>query len=118
MELLSFDAAAGHRIDRFGSDFVLSPLMGSTDAARTACFHVPPGGQVGEHDAMTSQLFCVVAGAGWVSGGDGVRVPIGPFEAAWWVPGERHAAGSEDGLVAIVIEGEFSVDRLPRAGSA
>ncbi|HVF33282.1 MAG TPA: hypothetical protein VM933_09625 [Acidimicrobiales bacterium] len=118
MELLAFDAAAGHRVDRFGSDFVLTPLMGPTDKARAVCLHVPPGGRVGEHDAVSGQLFAVVVGQGWVSGGDGVRVPIRPFEAAWWAPGERHAAGTEEGLVAFVIEGDFSVDGLrPTGGS-
>ena len=60
MELYSFDVAAGHHVDRFGSDFILSPLMKPSDAARTVCMHLPPGGMVGEHEATSVQLFCVV----------------------------------------------------------
>jgi hypothetical protein len=109
VELYSFDAKAGHQVDRFGSDFVLSPLMRPTDAARTVCMHLPPGGLVGEHEALSVQLFCVVSGEGWVSGDDGERRPIKTYEAACWSAGERHAAGTETGLTAIVVEGAFTV---------
>ena len=113
MELRSFDAAAGHHIDRFESDFVLSPLMGATDSARAVLMHLEPGGTVGTHEATTHQLFCVVAGTGWVSGADGERRGIRPFEAAWWVPGELHAAGTDSGMVAVVVEGGFTVAGRP-----
>ena len=48
-------------------------------------------------------------GSGWVSGGDGVRHPIGEDHAAIIESGEPHAAGTSDGMVAIVVEGEFSL---------
>jgi quercetin dioxygenase-like cupin family protein len=71
--------------------------------------HLPAGGIVGEHEAMSGQLFCVVSGEGWVSGDDGERRAIKTHEAACWSRGERHAAGTETGLTAIVIEGDFTV---------
>ncbi len=114
MEILSFSAAVGHPVDRFGSSFVLSPLMGPTDSGRTVCMHLAAGGVVGEHDAVSDQLFCVVEGDGWVSGADGERRSIGRHEAAYWRPGERHAAGTDRGLVAFVIEGTFSVAAAER----
>lgn len=109
VELSSFDAKAGHQVDRFGSDFILSLLMKPTDTARTVCMHLPPGGLVGEHEATSAQLFCVVSGEGWVSGDNGERRAIKTHEAACWSIGERHAAGTETGLAAIVIEGDFTV---------
>jgi hypothetical protein len=39
------------------------------------------GGLVGRHQAATRQLFCVVAGDGWVSGPDRERVPIAAGQA-------------------------------------
>jgi len=105
--------SSGHEVKRFDSDFILSPLMNPTDTARTVCMHLPPGGRVGEHEAMSVQLFCVVRGEGWVSGDDGERHTIKTFEAARWSPGERHAAGTEAGLTAFVIEGEFTVTSRP-----
>ena len=109
MRIVTFGRDAGHQVDRFGSDFVLAPLMGPTDTARTVCLHLTPGGRVGEHEAVGTQLFCVVAGSGWVSGADGLRVPISPFRAAHWTAGERHAAGTDAGMVAVVVEGDFTV---------
>jgi len=115
VELYSFGAEAGHQVARFGSNFILSPLMNPTDAARIVCMHIPPGGMVGEHEAMSVQLFCVVSGEGWVSGDDGEPRPIKTHEAAHWSMGERHAAGTETGLTAIVLEGDFTV-RAPTVG--
>ena len=41
-----------------------------------------------------------------MSGPDGVRHPIAPFQAAYWEAGERHATGTAAGLVAVVLEGD------------
>ncbi|HUP84173.1 MAG TPA: hypothetical protein VM143_00775 [Acidimicrobiales bacterium] len=110
MELRSFDVDAGHHIDRFGSDFILSPLVRHDGGARTVVLHLPAGGVVGEHPAVADQLFCVVDGAGWVAGGDGVRRAIARGQAAHWSSGERHRAETDDGLVAVVIEGTFTIE--------
>ena len=110
MELVSFGPDTGHHVDRFGSDFVLSPVMGVRDTARTIVMHLVPGDQVGEHEAGTVQLFCVVEGSGWGSGADGVRHPIKRHQAAHGTPVELHAAGTDVGLVAVVIEGTFTVE--------
>ena len=106
MRIYSFGRDAGQRIERYGSDFVLTPLTDTKGSARVACFHLAPGEFIGEHEAIGGQLFCVVAGTGWVSGDDGERVPIDTHQAAYWTSGERHAAGSETGLTAIVLEGD------------
>jgi hypothetical protein len=69
---------------------------------------------VGEHEATVDQLFCVVDGEGWVSGPGGVRHPITALQAAHWRTGEQHAAGTESGLTAIVLEGgSFEVAAKP-----
>ena len=118
MQLVSFAANAGHEIERFGSRFVLSPLTNPDGTARATCFHVPAGGLVGEHDAVGGQLFCVVQGVGWVSGADGRRWRIEPFQAAYWQSGERHGAGSDEGMVVVVLEGDgfrpFALDVVDR----
>jgi hypothetical protein len=106
MRRYSFEATVGLPTREFGSDFVLSPLTDPQGRARAACFHLAAGGGVGEHEASLGQLFCVVSGEGWVSGSDGVRQPIGPFQAAYWEKGERHASGTATGLVAVVLEGD------------
>jgi len=107
VHLIRFDATAGRRIDRYDSDFTLSPLTPPYDRFKAACFHLPPGGVVGFHEASVPQLFCVLAGSGWVTGADRERMPIGPFDAAFWEAGEWHESGSEDGMTAVVLEGEL-----------
>jgi len=53
------------------------------------------------------QLFLVVEGEGWVRGKDDSKpVPISAGQAAFWEAGEGHESGSEEGMVAMVIEGE------------
>jgi hypothetical protein len=114
MQIFSFTRSDGNPIDHFGSSFVLAQLMNPEGTARVACFHFGPGDLVGEHEAAVGQLFCVVDGEGWVSGADGDKRPIHSWEAAHWVTGERHAAGTESGLVAIVLEGNhFEVCAKP-----
>jgi hypothetical protein len=105
VEIHAFDPAAGRPVDVYGSDFVVAQLAALDGPARIACFHLGPGGTLGRHPAATEQLFCVVAGEGWVSGGDDVPVPIGVGQAAHWAADELHAAGTDHGLVAVVIEG-------------
>jgi hypothetical protein len=82
VQTLCFGRGDGWRVDAFGN------------AVKAACFHVAAGGVVGVHEATVPQLYCVVAGSGWVTGPDRRRVAIGPFEAAFWEAGEEHESGS------------------------
>jgi quercetin dioxygenase-like cupin family protein len=110
MNLYRFDAAAGTAIDAYGSSFVLARLARSDGTTlRAACFHLEPGGEVGRHRAAAGQLFCVVAGDGWVAGEDGERMVIGAQQAAWWDAGELHDAVARTPMTVIVLEG----DNLP-----
>lgn len=65
-----------------------------------------PGGSIGYHQASAPQLFAVVEGTGWTAcGPDRRREPISAGGAVAWDVGEWHEVGSDEGLVAIVIEG-------------
>jgi quercetin dioxygenase-like cupin family protein len=117
MRRYRFDAAIGRPISEYGSRGVV--LCGLTPpeprtGVRAACFHLEAGGLIGRHAAIMPQLFCVVAGGGWVSGEDGARVPIRPGEAAWWDRDELHESGTDTGMTAIVLEsdGDFRFSRL------
>jgi hypothetical protein len=106
MRLYSFSRADGRRVDDFGSDFVLSPLINPGGVARVTCLHLGPGELVGRHEAVQGQLFCVVDGEGWVQGSGPDASPIATWQAAYWAPGELHAAGTDSGLTALVLEGD------------
>jgi mannose-6-phosphate isomerase-like protein (cupin superfamily) len=94
-----------HRVDPKTSKVVVSPIFGSESASRFACFHIGQGGFVPRHPAVGPQLFAVVSGSGWVSGDDGVKVPIRTGQAAYWEPGESHESGTDEGMRVIVVQG-------------
>jgi quercetin dioxygenase-like cupin family protein len=97
-------------VDAHGSTgVVLSPLtppLAQGPSVQAACFRLAPGGRIGRHPASAPQLFAVVEGSGWVSGADGEVHALGAGEAVWWETGEEHETWTDDGLTAIVIEGE------------
>ena len=108
MRIFRFDEEVSLPVVRFASRFRLAPLADGSRAT-VKVMHLPAGGLVGRHPAVAPQLLAVVAGAGWVSGGDGARRDVGAGYAAWWDAGEEHEAGSESGLTAVCVEGEFAV---------
>lgn len=93
-----------HRVDPKTSKVVISPVFISQVESRLACFHVGAGGFIPRHPASGPQLFCVVEGGGWVSGGDGKKVAIEANQAAYWETGEEHECGTESGMKVIVVE--------------
>jgi hypothetical protein len=103
-----FDPSTARVVTDFGSDFLLSAVIapGATNVCVRVA-HLGSGGRIGRHAAIAAQVFCVVAGSGWVSGDDGERVAIATGQAAYWSEGESHAAGTEAGLTAVVVEGTF-----------
>jgi quercetin dioxygenase-like cupin family protein len=74
--------------------------------AHVVVIEVGPGGVVARHPAGVAQLFAVVRGSGWVSGGDGEREAIAAGEAVLWEPGEEHESGSEEGMTVLAVEAE------------
>lgn len=106
MILYRFDASVGREIERFDSEFSLSGILALDSPARISFLSVPPGGRVGRHEATSDQLFLVVGGRGYVAGEDGVETTVQAGTGAYWARGERHHAGTDNGLTAIVIEGE------------
>ena len=77
-----------------------------TAGAHVVVIEIEPGGVVARHPAGAFQLFTVVSGSGWVSGGDDEREPIGAGEAVVWEPGEEHESGSDEGMTVLVVEAE------------
>jgi quercetin dioxygenase-like cupin family protein len=71
---------------------------------RIARFHIGAGGRIARHPATSRQLLAVVEGSGWVSGDDGEAQQITSGEAVVWEEGEEHKTGSDDGMIAIVVE--------------
>jgi quercetin dioxygenase-like cupin family protein len=62
------------------------------------------GGEIPRHEAGFGQLFYVVAGRGWVEGGDGRRVDVSAGDAVFFDRGEQHAKGSAHGMTALMLQ--------------
>jgi GrpB-like predicted nucleotidyltransferase (UPF0157 family)/quercetin dioxygenase-like cupin family protein len=109
VEIVRFDEDVSITVSDFDSRFRIGPLVGDGSRVRVEVAHVPPGGSIGRHPASAHQLFAVVAGRGWVSGGTGNGREIGAGYAAVWASGEEHDVHSPDGLTAVCVEGEFEL---------
>jgi quercetin dioxygenase-like cupin family protein len=79
-------------------------LVAGEGEAHAYLLYFEPGGEIGAHDAGFGQLFVAVAGAGWVAGPDGARMPLAAGEAALIRRGEVHAKGSETGMTALMVQ--------------
>lgn len=109
MRIHRFDAEVSIPVTEFGSRLRAAPITGERSACQVSVLHLPAGGLVGRHEAPVRELFCVVAGSGWVSGREGARRELGPGWAAEWDEGELHEAGSASGLTAVSITGELDL---------
>jgi quercetin dioxygenase-like cupin family protein len=107
VRILHLDRHIGKSIEQYRSVNVsFSRVIPTTTQAHIGCIHFSHGGIVGLHQAITQQLFLVVAGSGWVRGESDERTPVSAGQAAFWEKGEWHESGSESGMTAIVIEGD------------
>ncbi len=109
MRLFRFDEEVSIPVSQWGSRIRIGPLIAPDARVRVQILHLPPNGLIGRHRAAGRQLFAVVAGEGWVSGGDGRRNEVIAGQAVLWERGEEHEAGSERGLTATSIEGDFEL---------
>jgi quercetin dioxygenase-like cupin family protein len=109
VKLLDLGIGVAEPITNFGSTGV-SSVKGATGSGQGHVYTLrfDAGGQIGRHPAGPAQLFIVVAGDGWVEGGNEERRIVRTGEAAFFSPGEVHAKGSDSGMTAIMIQ----LDRL------
>ena len=112
MRIFRFDPEVSIPVTEFGSRFRIGPLTGPGSKVGVQVMHLAAGDLIGRHPARATQLFGVLAGSGWVAGTDGARRPIRSGYAALWDAGEEHGAGTDSGLTAICVEGEFEPHAL------
>lgn len=108
MRIFDLGAAIEQPVDRFGSTgFSVAPIArGSVTVAQ---LRLDPGGRIGRHDSVGEQLLMVLQGEAVVSGHDGVELRLGRGEAALWAVNESHETRTDTGLVAIAVEGDFTI---------
>jgi len=79
-------------------------LAAGTGEAHVYALHFGAGGEIGPHPAGFGQLLLIVAGVGWVAGGDGVRHAVRAGQGALIARGELHSKGSDTGCSALMIQ--------------
>lgn len=107
MKIYNFGPKRGGKIEKYNSDFIFSKIIRSNGEVKVSCFHLGANGVVGYHEAINQQLFLILKGKGWARGKFPNRIPIAENQAVFWGKNEWHEAGTDAGLVAIVIEGDF-----------
>ncbi len=107
MKLFSFEAGLGRSVGEFDSTgFILSRVAHLPGETVVHCAWLDPGGAIGYHPAGAVQLFLVVEGEGWVRGESPEQIPVHAGQAALWQKGEWHAAGTQTGMTAVILEGD------------
>ena len=103
MEFVSLPNGFEDRFDTSGVELWVLADLQSAEVARTHVARYVPHSVLGRHPTKLWQLFMVVDGSGWVSGADDERCPIKAGQAVMWKPGESHASGSDDGMLAVMV---------------
>lgn len=114
MRCFNFNKGNGKSIDAYSSHgATIVHLLRHTEAF-VVTIYLEPGGVLGMHSATEDQLFLVIAGGGQaIAGRDQCELVAGI--GVLWQSGEEHETrAGEQGLTAIVLEGEGLGERLVR----
>lgn len=108
MKLFRFDQQVASAIEVYDSvNAAFARIVRTQEPVAIGCIRLGTNSVLGYHPAVVDQLFLVVDGEGWVRGKDDTeRVSISAGQAAFWLAGEGHESGSDEGMVVMVIEGE------------
>ena len=115
MRVLRLDAVPRRVVEGPGSAGLAVGALGITADAHLVVVRLRPRGVIGRHPAAGRQLLVVVSGDATVSGHDGVPVRLEPGQAAVWEP---HETRSEDGLTALLVEGDLDIAGLAGSDAA
>lgn len=106
MKIFRFDPEVGQEVEQFGSvKAIISKILHLENEAAISSVYIRPNGKLGHHQAVTSQLFLLVQGEGWIRGETEEKLAIREGRAIFWEQGEWHESGTETGMTAVIIEG-------------
>jgi quercetin dioxygenase-like cupin family protein len=116
MRVRRFEDAPSRALTEHGSRGATVSFLARGPGVSVVRIDLAPRGVVGMHEAGVSQMLVVVAGSGWVRGGeDGRREPVAAGSVVAWEAGEVHESGSDGGMAALVVEAEGLAPRLDPA---
>ncbi len=112
MQIYCFDQETAKAITGYGCQHTaLKRIADHLQNATLGVIYIAPGGKVGYHQAVGDQLFLVMQGSGWATSVDLQPQPVEAGQAALWRDGEWHEAGSDAGMIAVIIEAD-SMDHI------
>jgi quercetin dioxygenase-like cupin family protein len=104
VRLIDFREPRAEAVDRYGSrEAAFARIAVTHGDGHLSCMYLGPGGCLGRHPAPCPQLFCVLAGAGTVTGGDGVPRLIESGRAVLFDAGEDHESSTTEGMDVLVL---------------
>ena len=109
MRIIRLGALPRQAVDNHGSKRFTVSALGITAESHLVLVDLAPGGLIGRHPAVATQLLVVLDGDATVSGGESDPVEIGPGQAAAWERGELHETRTVGGLRALVVEGDLDL---------
>jgi len=112
VKIIRCDEEISLPVTRFGSRFKLGSLADIADVAHLNVLHLPAHGSMGRQEVTVRQLFVVVAGDGWVKSSDERSRLIGPGYGALFEVGEWFEIGTDSGMTALSLLGQFEADAV------
>ena len=107
MVIYKRDLDQAREISEFGSrGALITPLVKLNADALVHRIRFDPHSLIGMHQAVGSQLFIVSEGSGWVRTNDEGKVYVSGGDMVYWMHGEWHESGTEQGMTVIIIEGQ------------
>ncbi|MTW86584.1 cupin [Virgibacillus dakarensis] len=106
MEIFRIYKETGTRITSFNSNFIMNRILKTDLPMQIGYVHLEKNGVIGYHQATVPQLLIVLDGEGKVREESEEFLNIQKGNAVFWSKDEWHETITEQGLTAIIIEGE------------
>ncbi|MBT2216394.1 cupin [Virgibacillus dakarensis] len=106
MEIFRIFKETGIRITEFNSNFIMNRILKTDLPMQIGYVHLEKNGVIGYHQATVPQLLIVLDGKGKVRGENEEFLNIQKGNAVFWSKDEWHETITEQGLIAIIMEGE------------
>ena len=106
MQFFTYGKDNGKKITKFNSNFIMSRIIQTDQAANIGFMDLNKVGIVGYHQAVVPQLLLIIKGEGYVRSEDEEYFKVQSGDAVFWEKDEWHETKTDTGLTAIVIESE------------
>lgn len=105
MRIFRFDQEGETELKEYESANVfISPFLQTDRGIALHCLSFELRGKIGPHQIMSSHLFLITRGKGWVRSDTPDPIEVESGNGVFWETGEWLEVGSGTGMTAIVVE--------------